>query len=58
MKKLFLLFGLMFSTVLLLSGCSDKSTTDVSQGDPNDEAYLATKANVDSSMTDNGWRVV
>lgn len=51
MIKRTVLLGIMACGLFIFSGCSDDST-GMREGDPDDEAYLAAQANLDSSITE------
>ena len=51
MKKRVFLLSIIAVTMFVISGCSD-SATDITQGDPEDEGYQVSKADVDTTMTE------
>lgn len=52
MKKLTLIFGMMFLAIVLGFNCSDNESTGMNEGDSEDDAFVAAKANVDTSITE------
>ena len=52
MKKLIFLLGMVVLILAITIGCSKDSPTGITAGDQTDEGYLASKADVDSSMNE------
>ncbi|MCP4580074.1 MAG: hypothetical protein GY839_00540 [candidate division Zixibacteria bacterium] len=51
MRQNYLYIGLAILVLIMMAGCDDDST-GMTEGDINDDAFLAGKANIDSSMTE------